>query len=99
MSADTFLVILPPMTETLLLDTTLTGIKSETDDNLWTLGVVGLNTYISAPGVGMTYLDRAKHDGLCIPNAKFYHDFIITGIGDVASTGSSLVLVRGFTAA
>jgi len=76
-AADDFLVICSPATRLLDLNATYTGIKSEIDNNVRTDAVVGLMTYISAPGIPFQQLDRNKHDGLKISNAKFYHDFTI----------------------
>lgn len=95
--ADDWLVIQPPMAHMLLLDATLTGLLSEVDYNSLTLGVIGLNTLMSSPGHELQYLDQAKHDGLKIANARFWHDFVITGVGDVAASGSALALTRGYT--
>jgi len=61
--------------------------------------VQGIMTHISAPGIPLQRLDRDKHDGMYIPNAKFYHDFVFTGVGDVASAATNLVWTRGIAAA
>jgi len=76
-SADDFLVIQPPLERLLDWNATYTDIKSEIDDGSRGDGVVGLEHYIVAPGVEFQPLNRDKHDGLKIPNARFYHDFII----------------------
>lgn len=52
---------------------------SEVADTSLTVPVFGLMTYISAPGIPHQRLDRNKHDGLIIANARFYHDFLIGG--------------------
>ena len=74
---DDFLFISPANCRTLDFDATYTGIKSETQDDVRTDAVVGIMTYIEAPGIPFQRLDRDKHDGLVISNARFYHDFTI----------------------
>jgi len=76
-SGDTFLVIEKAACRLLDFDATFTGLKSETDSGAKPNAVVGVMNYISAPGVPFQKLDRDKHDGLVIANAKFYHDFTI----------------------
>ncbi len=76
-SADTFLVISPPTERLIDFNATFTDIKSEIDDGSRANQIVGIDHWISAPGHSMTKLDRNKHDGLEIANAKFYHDFTI----------------------
>lgn len=76
-ATDDFLVIEPANTRIVDFNATYTDIKSEMDDASKTDAIVGLNTLISAPGTGLQYLDRDKHDGLKIANAKFYHDFVL----------------------
>jgi len=76
-ATDDFLFISPANCRTLDFDATYTGIKSETQDDLRTDAVVGIMHYIEAPGIPFQRLDRDKHDGLVIANARFYHDFTI----------------------
>jgi hypothetical protein len=78
-SADTFLVIPPPMTGSFLPDATYTGLKSEIDSSARTYPGVGISTWIEATGIGKTKLDFAKHHGLKIAGAKFYHQFTFPG--------------------
>lgn len=78
-ATDDFIYVAPPCTNLLLLDATYTGLKSEILDSARTFPVIGLSTWIEAPGIGKTKLDFAKHAGLCIPNAKFYHQFTFCG--------------------
>jgi len=78
-SGDDFLVIQPATTRRFDFDATYTGIKSEVDDASKVDAVVGLDHWIVAPGLPMTKLNRDDHDGLYIPNARFYHDFLLTG--------------------
>jgi len=77
LTADTWLAINPANTRIVDFNATYTDIKSEIDNNARPDAVVGLNTLISAPGIGLQYLDRNKHDGLKIDSAKFYHDFLL----------------------
>lgn len=76
-SGDTFIVIEPSNTRIVDLNATYTGLKSEIDDGSKGDAVVGLMTYISGPGMNFQRLDRDKHDGLVVSNARFYHDFTI----------------------
>jgi len=78
-AGDTLLCIRPPMTRVLDFDATYTGIKSRMDDSDCADIVLGLATYISAPGVAKTKLSRAMHDGLKIDNARFFHQFTLPG--------------------
>jgi len=78
-AGDTLLCIRPPMTRVLDFDATYTGIKSRMDDSDCADIVLGLATYISAPGVAKTKLSRAAHNGLKIDNARFYHQFTLPG--------------------
>ena len=98
-AADDILVIQPSCTRGLDFDDTYTGLKSEFDSGSWHLCVQGLMTYIRAPGVAMQKLDRNKHDGKKISNAKFFHDFVFTGGGDVAGGTPNLIWTRGTAAA
>lgn len=85
-SADDFLVIERPNCRLLDFNATFTGIKSETDSGSKGNAVVGINAYISAPGIPFQKLDRDKHDGLVISNARFYHDFTIP-VGNIWTGG------------
>lgn len=76
-TADTFLVISPPQERLLDFDATYSGIKSEIDNGSRTDKVMGIEHLISAPGIRLQPLNRDKHDGLKIDNARFYHDFTI----------------------
>ena len=67
------------MTNLLLFDATYTGLKSEIASSARTATVVGLSTWIEAPGIGKTKLDFAKHKGLKVTGAKFYHQFTMPG--------------------
>lgn len=78
-ATDTLLIILPPCVNKAGPDATYSGFKSFYDDASWTLPIVGLNTFIKAPGIPKQYLDREKHDGLVISGAKFYHHFTYPG--------------------
>ncbi len=78
-ATDTFLVINPPCVDKFLLDATYTGIKSEIDDNVRTFPVNGLSTWVEATNLGKTKLDFAKHAGLKLSGAKFYHQFTFPG--------------------
>ena len=75
-AADTFLVISPPFERLIDINATYTDFKSEIADTARGDGILGLDTWISAPGIGMTRLDREKHDGLQVPDARFFHDFM-----------------------
>lgn len=76
-TGDTFLVIQKPNTRVLDFNATFTGMISEVDDGANSDEVLGLSTWISAPGINKTRLDPEKHDGLTISNARFYHQFTI----------------------
>ena len=78
-TTDTYLFINPPNGEVVLIDATYTGLKSEISDTSRSTKVCGLTTWIEAPGIGKTKLDFAKHAGLKIPDAKFYHQFTLPG--------------------
>ena len=78
-SADTFLFIAPPCTNVALIDATYTGLKSEIDSSARTSTINGLSTWIEAQEIGKTKLDFAKHKGLKISGAKFYHQFTMIG--------------------
>lgn len=89
-ATDDLLVILPRNTLKCLFDATYTGIKSDCDDATWSSPILGLQTWISAPGIPMQLLDRNKHDGLKIANARFFHVFTFSGnIDDNAATRPS----------
>ncbi len=76
-SGDTFLVIQPAVgLRQVDFDAHLVHILSETDSAANLNYIIGLRTTIAAPGIAETALDFALHDGLTIPNARFYHEFI-----------------------
>jgi hypothetical protein len=90
-SADTFLVIACPMTNYALFDATCTGLKSEIAVASRTTPITGLSTWIEAPGIGKTKLDFAKHAGLKVTGAKFYHQFTMAGSTNTSvATGNNL---------
>jgi hypothetical protein len=94
-SGDTFLHIAPPCTNLLLLDATYTGLKSEINSAARTCPVTGLSTWIEAPGIGKTKLDFAKHAGLKIPGAKFYHHFTFSGQTNTTTAVGNNVWFQG----
>jgi len=81
-TGDKVLIIAPPVDRFLDFDATYTGIKSQYDDASRLDNVVGISTWISAPGIGKTKLDREKHNGLKIDNAHFFHQFVIVGVAN-----------------
>ena len=90
-AADTFLVISNPMTNYVLFDATYTGLKSEIAVAARPSPVNGLSTWIEAPGIGKTKLDFAKHKGLKVTGAKFYHQFTMAGSTNTSvATGNNL---------
>jgi len=76
-AADDYLVILPAFVNKLDLNATYTDIKSETDDGDWDIAVVGLDHFVEAPTMPRQGLDRNKHDGIAIPDAHFFHHFLL----------------------
>jgi len=78
-ATDDSILVMPPHTYWLALDAVKTNLLSEAVVSARTLPVLGLGTFISAPGIPYQRLDRDKHDGLIIANARFYHEFIIGG--------------------
>jgi hypothetical protein len=79
-TADDFLFIKPAVgMQQLDFDAHYVHIVSETDSAASLDYIIGLRTLISAPGISKQPLDRAKHDGLVIANARFFHEFIIPG--------------------
>lgn len=98
-ATDTFLFIWPSSTNHCRWNATYTGFISEIDSSACVKNIQGLMHYISAPGVALEPLDRNKHDGLVIKNAKFFHDFTFCGATDAASTLVSLAWTRGQAAA
>jgi len=77
-SGDTCLVVAPPLTRALDFDATYTGLKSEIVAGSRSETVQGIDYYIEAPGVNFQKLTRDL-DGMYIPNARFFHDFVIPG--------------------
>lgn len=82
-AADTCLIIRPPMARFVSFDDTYTGIKSNAASGIDV--ILGLSTWISAPGIAKTKLSRAIHDGLKIDKARFYHQFTLPGTASLAS--------------
>jgi hypothetical protein len=78
-ATDDLIIVNPPNTLWMALDAQYVHILSEVDDGARTLPVIGLMTYISAPGIPYQRLDPSIHDGLVIANARFYHEFLIGG--------------------
>lgn len=76
-ATDDFLCILPPTVRFCDIDGTYTGIKSEVDDGSLANAILGIDHFIKAPGVPFQRLDRVKHDGIKVSNAKFYHHFCL----------------------
>ena len=76
-AADDFLVILPAFVNKLVVNATATDIKSDTDDSNWAIAVVGLDHFVQAHGMPRQGLDRNKHDGIYLKEAKFFHQFLI----------------------
>ena len=93
LSTDDLIIVCPPHTRLLAVDATYSNLLSEVDDGARTLAVFGLGTFISAPGIPYQRLDRNKHDGLVIANAKFYHEFIIGGSATVGSVWRDVMVV------
>ena len=79
-SGDTFLVINTAHCREMLFNATCTGIKSESEHDLHVHRCMGLGNFISSPGMPYQRLQRSKHDGLIINNAKFYHEFTINAL-------------------
>ena len=77
-ASDTSLVIAPPLTRLLDFNATYTGLKSEIVKGSMSETVQGIDYYIEAPGINFQKLTR-DHDGMYIPNARFFHDFTIPG--------------------
>lgn len=98
-ATDTFLFIWPSCTNHVRWNATYTGFISEIDSSACVKNIQGIMHYIKAPGINLQPLDRNKHDGLTISNARFYHDFIFCGATDAASTLVSLAWIRGQAAA
>jgi hypothetical protein len=76
-AADDCIIVCPPNARKVDFDATFTGIKSVYDDNSWANYIVGISTWIDAPGIAKTKLDREIHSGLIIDDARFYHQFVI----------------------
>jgi len=76
-TADDELIILPSNARLCDFDATYSAIKSVYDDGSWPDSIVGISTWIKAPGIGMTKLDRNTHSGLTITGAQFFHQFVI----------------------
>jgi len=98
-AGDTFLFIGPSATDFFRINATYTGFLSEIDSSACQHYFLGLMHYISAPGIALQPLDRDKHDGKVIANARFYHDVMFTGATDAASGLVSNSWIRGIAAA
>jgi hypothetical protein len=80
-SADTFLAIGKANCREVLFDAaTGTCLTSTIEYDLHVNRVVGIMHYLEAPGIPFQRLDRNKHDGLVIPNARFYHTFTLSAL-------------------
>ncbi len=77
LTTDDMLLILPPFAHYADFDATYSGLKSVWADNARTDRISGISTWIKAPGIPMTKLERGTHSGLIIENAQFYHQFVI----------------------
>jgi hypothetical protein len=87
-AADNFLVIQPACgLHRQRFDDHMVHLASEVADSARTEFVIGLDAYISAPGIPKQRLNRDLHDGLTIANARFYHEFVIPG--GVAGIGNA----------
>lgn len=98
-TTDTFLFIAPSASDFFRINATYTGFLSEIDTDACQHYFLGLMHYITAPGIALQPLDRDKHDGLVIANARFFHDVIFTGATDAAGGLVSNSWIRGITAA
>lgn len=98
-ATDKFLFIWPAATNHVRWNATYSGLMSEIDSTACTKHIQGLMHYIQAPGIPLQPLMRDKHDGLVISNARFYHDFLFTGVTDLASGSVGLVTIHGQAAA
>jgi len=77
--SDTFLAIQPAITRRVDFDDHYVHLVSEVDDGEKIDPIVGLDHWITAPGLPMQRLDRNIHDNIRIPDARFYHDFVLPG--------------------
>ena len=98
-ATDTFLFIWPACSNYILYDATYSGLKSEIDDSACVKHIQGIMTYIQAPGIPLQPLARDLHDALVVANARFFHDFVWCGLGDLGASGVALNWVRNQTAA
>lgn len=79
-TGDTYLAINPDVGLVRIdLDAHYVNILSEISDTSRSEYVIGMGTYISAPGIPLQRLRRSLHDGITVANARFYHRFIIPG--------------------
>ena len=78
-STDDVVVVNPPHCLWVQTSDEEVHLTSNVEISAQTVPVVGLGTFIKAPGIPYQRLSRDKHDGLTIANAKFYHEFIIGG--------------------
>jgi len=98
-ATDTFLFIHPSCTVHCCWNATYTGFISEIDDSACTKNILGIMSYVQAPGIPLQPLDENLHDGLVVSDAKFYHDFVFCGATDSAGGLVTLAWTRGHTAA
>lgn len=98
-AGDTFLFIAPSSSPYFRINATYTGFHSEIDDSACQSYFLGIMHYISSPGVALQPLDRDKHDGKQVNNARFYHDVVFTGATDAAGGLVTNSWIRGITAA
>jgi len=96
-AADDFLVVCPPHARALDFNATFTGLISEVAGSSWSDEVMGLSTWIEAPGIAKTRLDPEKHDGLVISNARFYHQFTIPSFAIVSGGLTNNLWITGIT--
>ena len=77
LTTDDLLLILPPYAHYADFDATYSGLKSVFDDASRVDRISGISTWISAPGIAKTKLERGVHSGLIIDGARFYHQFVL----------------------
>ena len=95
-AADDLLIIMPPNERRCLFDSTYSNLKSEVDDAVRTHSCFfGLDYWVEGTGVPLQKLDREKHDGIKIKNAKFYHDFLFVPNGQGTTAAPNLILYNG----
>ena len=80
LTTDTMLLVCPSFAHFVAFDATYSGFKSVWADNARTDVISGISTWIDAPGIAKTKLDREVHSGLIIDGARFYHQFVIPSL-------------------